>query len=520
MYDIEFPRVFDSVSREIDFDMVKRELDSAHVLSSLDAERAIRNTTASYNAFDPDIFRRSFNELSLILRTDSYKIGHKRMIPETGKTYAYLEARAGAEDPEVMFFGLQYFLVLLKRLVVTERDVMHAKRIINSHLGPDAFDEEAWMYIVRTYGGRLPIEVYAPDEGTMIPQGNVMLIVSNTDDECYWLPTYIESFLEHLWFSCTVATLSKRCKIIMQLYLDETSENPGAVNFMLHDFGYRGVSSDESAAVGGAAHIVNFMGTDTVPALDLVERYYRTPVCAYSVVATEHSVMTKYGRGGEYEVIRKLIQDNPNGILSMVIDSYNYRDAIHQLGTTFKDMIMARDGKLVVRPDSGDPLEVSLEIMQMLDRYFGTVVNEKGCKVLCPKIGLIYGDGINPTMIQKILKRMKEHGYSAENIVFGMGGGLLQKLNRDTERFAYKVCAFKPTGRQEWVPIFKDPISTEGGSKRSKSGTLILIRDDSGRIHTISGNMDDPRCILKLRFMNGELFNITDFAAVREQSNA
>lgn len=485
---------------------------------------AITNTSSKFNA---DVFMRGPNEQSIIMRTDSYKVGNYRMLKSKGKTLAYLEARSGSKYEKTGFFGLQYYLVLLKRLRVTQNDIDRADRIFSKHLRPGAFNRSGWQYILDFHKGKLPIEVYAPDEGSQIKTGNVMMIVSNTDDECFWLPTYLETFFEHIWYPCTVTTISKECKNIMTEYVDLTCDTRECLSFMLHDFGGRGVNTDEGAEVGGAAHTVNFMGTDTVLSIPFIENYYLSDVCSYSVDATEHAIMTKKGRTGELSVVEELIDSYPTGILSMVSDSYNLYGVLDFLGTTLRDKILSRDGKLAIRPDSGDPLEISLEVLQILDRYFGTTINSKGYKVLNPKIGLIYGDGINPEMIGKILDSFKNNGYAACNIIFGMGGGLLQKCNRDTQRFAYKVCAFKPQDQTEyqglinddgWVHIYKDPLSKEGGSKKSKAGPLILVQED-GEYKTINGELDDHRSVLKLRFFNGELTSSVTYSEIRDRMN-
>jgi len=220
------------------------------------------------------------------------------------------------------------------------------------------------------------------------------------------------------------------------------------------------------------AHLVNFLGTDNIEGIMAAQKYYGAGVCGYSVMATEHSTTTIYGRDGETNAFNRFLSEAPgDSILSVVIDSYDTFGAIKILGTTFKNRILERPGKLVVRPDSGDPVQMSVKVVEAMDQYFGSTVNAKGFKVLNPKVGVIYGDGIDIASIDEILKALEFKQYAASNIIFGSGGALIQKVNRDTQKFAIKCSAAKVGG--EWIDVFKDPITDTG--KMSKRGKLALV---------------------------------------------
>lgn len=451
--------------------------------------------------------------MNIITATDSYKFTHYGMYPEdTEYVYSYFESRRGAQYQETVFFGLQYFLKkFLAGCVVTKEKIDQAEERINAHIGPGTFNREMWEYILDEYDGRLPVEIKAVPEGTVVPINNVMMTVENTDPKCASLTNYLETLLSQVWYPSTVATKSRDIKQLLGQYLKETSDNPDAISFMLHDFGFRGVSSYMSAELGGAAHLVNFRGSDTFPGIECIMDYYDTSdMPAFSVRATEHSIMTARGEEGEKEVFKQLLSDNPTGILSIVIDSYDYRRFISEYAAEFKDQILARDGKVVFRPDSGDPKGVSLDVAVRLATVFGTTRNSKNFKVLNEKVGLLWGDGVDTDGINDILNTLFMHGFSAENIVFGMGGHLLQVLNRDTQRNAFKSSAQCRSG--VWYDIKKNPLDK---SKVSKSGKLALIESD-GIYQTVKAPVTNDK--LRTVFRNGKLYNQLRFEEVR--SNA
>lgn len=453
---------------------------------------------------------------NIALLTDSYKLTHHQQYPEgTEYVYSYFEARDGSEYPYTVFFGLQYFLEQLKGSVITPEEVDAARDFCDAHMGPGIFNYDMWMKIATIHNGRLPIRIKAVPEGSVVPNSNVLMTIENTDPECAALTNHLETWLCHLWHSCNVATLSRRTKEMMKRFLKQTSDNPDAIQFMLHDFGMRGVSSMESAAIGGAAHLVNFSGTDTVIALTFLREYYEADMAGFSVPATEHSVMTALGREGEFEQVDRLLDLYPSGILSVVSDSYDIYAACRMYGTRFKDRILAREGRFVVRPDSGNPIEVVIKCFNILEEFFGSTKNSKGYKVLPPQIGMIWGDGVDYDGIQEILYAMERTGWAADNIVFGMGGGLLQKHNRDTQRFAFKASAICING--EWRDVFKDP---KEGKKRSKKGRLALAK--MGELYYTVGendvlDMNTSNELVEV-FLNGEILEYYTLDEIRENA--
>lgn len=418
---------------------------------------------------------------NLILKTDSYKLAHWEQYPhDTVGVFSYFESRDGAQWPFTQFFGLQY---LAKRYltgpVITQEMVDEAEEVVAKHLGSaDRFNRKGWEHIVRNHGGRLPLLIKAVPEGTVVPVSNVLMTVENTDPFCFWLTNYMETLLTHVWYSSTVATLSYATKQMILGYLDRTAESADGVNFMLHDFGYRGASTDEAAAIGGAAHLINFQGTDTIAAMALAQDYYKANLdtLAFSVPATEHSIMTAEGRNGEHKVLDRLIATYPTGILSIVSDSYNIYEFVDAVCDR-RDAVLLRDGVLVVRPDSTTaehptPEQLTAWIVQRLWDTYGGTTNEKGYRVLDSHVRVIWGDGINPEGIERILQILSARKFSSENMVFGMGGGLLQKVNRDTQRFAFKSSAQKIGGAM-WMPVKKEPLDS---TKSSKAGRLQLVK--------------------------------------------
>jgi nicotinamide phosphoribosyltransferase len=464
---------------------------------------------------------------NIILRTDSYKLNHWNQYPKgTEHVYSYFESRKGAKWQDTVFFGLQP--IIKKNLVgrvINGDDIEQAATLCKAHFGNEKyFNRDGWEHILNKHTGRLPIRIKAVPEGTPVPVGNVLMTVEDIDpyNKCFWLTNALESLLTHVWYPSTVATLSRETKKLIKEYLDDTSENSGGLNFMLHDFGYRGVSSDESAEFGGAAHLVNFLGTDTVPAIDFVQRYYNELAnyegIAYSVAATEHSIMTSRGEDGEERVVSDLLDEYPTGILSCVADSYDIYNFVENLvGNVFKNRILHRDGVFVVRPDSITPEHHTPEsemvwIMESLWKNFGGHMNAKGFQVINPKVRVLWGDGIDIWGIEKILAAVAIANFSVENIAcFGMGGGLLQKVNRDTQRFAFKSSAQCRDG--VWHDIFKNP---KDQSKASKRGKLKLIKADSN-YNTVPESAPGEDQLVTV-FEYGELLRDYTFDQIRQNA--
>jgi len=459
---------------------------------------------------------------NICLTTDSYKLNHWNQYPAgTEKVYSYFECRKGAKFAETPFFGLQYIIKNhLEGVVVTREKIENAAKLCKAHFGSEKyFNREGWEYILNSYGGKLPVVIKAVEEGTVVPINNVLMTIENTDNKCFWLTNYLETVLSQVWYSTTVAALSREVKVNIKEYFDLTSDG-GLLNFGLHDFGFRGASSWESAGIGGAAHLINFLGTDTVVAMEVAVNYYNADLngLAFSVAATEHSVMTALGKNGEEQVVDNLLNEYPTGILSVVSDSYDiYNFVSNIVGTKFKDRILDRDGVFVVRPDSITPTHPTPEeemvwIMENLWANIGGTINSKGYKVINPKVRVLWGDGIDIDGIKKILYAVTKAGFATENIAcFGMGGGLLQKVNRDTQRCAFKCSAQYRDG--QWYDIQKNPKDV---SKASKKGKLKLIKVD-GEFETVGEN-DPGEDYLKVVFYDGVLLNEVDFATIRKNA--
>lgn len=413
---------------------------------------------------------------NIILNTDSYKVSMFKQYPVgTTGVYSYIESRGGRYDRTV-FFGLQAFIKEYLLSPITQEDIDTADKILTAHGVP--FNRSGWEYILTKHNGYLPIVIRAVPEGSVVPVSNVLATIENTDPECFWLTTWLETaLLRAVWYGTTVATQSYTIKKVIAEYLDKTGD-PSGIDFKLHDFGARGVSSLESAGIGGAGHLINFMGTDTISGILFAMQYYDADVCGYSIPAMEHSTVTSWGRENEVESYRNMLKQygKPGAILACVSDSYDIFNAASKLwGEELRDEVIASGAVVVIRPDSGDPIGVNKELVQILDQKFGSVKNSKGFKVL-NNVRLIQGDGVNELTIRGILGAFMALGYSADNIAFGMGGALLQIVDRDTQRFAMKCSSVQVDGK--WIDVVKDPVTDSG--KRSKGGRVKLFTNSGG----------------------------------------
>ena len=457
-------------------------------------------------------------ESNILLMTDSYKPSHYLQLPPGIRhSFAFFESRGGVY-PETLFFGLQPILKkYLVGQVVTEEKIREAKELFALHFGTDAiFNETGWRYILNEHGGRLPLEIRAIPEGTRVPVSNALMTVVNTDPEnTAWLGNYLETLLVQVWYPTTVATQSYFMKQDILRYLKETG-TPEDIDFKLHDFGYRGSTSVESAGIGGAAHLVNFKGTDTLEALLVARRYYGEQMAGFSIPASEHSTITSWGRQRELDAYRNMLKQFPKGLVAVVSDSYDIFRACDEFwGRELKNQILDRDGTLVIRPDSGEPTEVLPKVLDILGNRLGYSTNQKGYKVLRPAVRLIQGDGIDRGSTPRILEALKQTGWSADNLAFGSGGGLLQKVDRDTQKFAFKCCAVDIDGT--WQGVMKDPVTDHG--KRSKAGRLALISGEHG-YRTVQVEEAQGQNELVPVFRNGELLVDQTFADIRKRALA
>lgn len=452
---------------------------------------------------------------NICLNSDSYKYSQwVQYPPGTEYVYSYIESRGGKYD-QLVFFGLQAFIREYLITPVTAAMVEQARKIMQVHGEPFNYDD--WMYIVNTHGGQLPVEIKSVDEGSVMYLKNVLVSIVNTDPRCYWLTSFLETaLLRAIWYPTTVASNSYVSKQIILHFLEKNGD-PSLIDFKLHDFGARGVSSLESAALGGMAHLINFMGTDTVSGIMAAMEYYDAEVCGFSIPAMEHSTVTSWGRENEVASYRNMLKiyGKPGQPVAFVSDSYDIYEACKKWGTELIDEVKASGAVVVVRPDSGDPVQVVNDCLKILDKYYGHTVNAKGYKVL-NNVRIIQGDGIDHAMIRAILTVMDMNGYSADNVAFGQGGALLQMVNRDTLEFAMKCSAAFINGK--WVEVYKDPITSS--MKKSKKGRLMLnIRDGKFSTNQLDYRTG-PSCVdyLVSRFKDGKTYNETDFDKVRAKS--
>lgn len=455
---------------------------------------------------------------NILLDTDSYKTSHWLQYPP-GATdlFHYVESRGGVYDKTV-FFGLQYLLKEYLSKRITYGDVIEAEDFYGRHGVP--FNTAGWGRIALTLGGRLPVIIKALPEGTVTPTRLPLLTVQVTDPQSFWVGGWLETLLMRLWYPITVATLSYTVKDTIKRYLTETGD-PVGLPFKLHDFGSRGVSSRESAAIGGAAHLVNFMGSDTVPGVVLANEYYRTGpgyMAGYSIPAAEHSTITAWGRDGEVDAYRNMLKQfaKPGSVVAIVSDSYDIYNAVENLwGHQLRQEVIDSCATVVIRPDSGDPILVVNTLLHTLERRFGSVVNAKGYKVL-NNVRIIQGDGVNPYTIGRILESARVAGFSADNVAFGMGGALLQQVNRDTLNFAMKCSSItlnNGDGTTTERDVYKEPVGDKSkASKRGRIGTKV----DAGKFVVCSDS--DPDNLLQPVFDNGEILTEWTFEEIRYRS--
>lgn len=437
--------------------------------------------------------------MNIILATDSYKVSHAHQYPPgTTQVYSYFSSRGGEYDHAV-FFGLQAMIQQLST-PITIKDIDEAEDCYHGHLGPGAFNRDRWLYILQQHKGQLPVRIRAVPEGTVVPTGNVLMTVENTDPACWWLTNYLETYLVQVWYPTTVATISRGMKGILRDSLIRTGPDTSGLPYMLHDFGCRGVSSMGTAAIGGAAHLVNFLGTDTVPGVKYLRDYYGAGWDAgVSIPASEHSTMTSWGQDREVDAYRNMLSQFPRGPVAVVSDSYDIYRAVSEIwGGALREDVLARDGTVVIRPDSGDPTAVLPRVLDILGGRFGSTSTPQGFKMLPPQVRVIQGDGVDRHSLPGILEAVESSGWSTANLVFGSGGGLLQKCNRDTLRFAFK-CSHATIGDQG-VDVYKDPVGDPW--KASLRGRFSLVRRGEEYQTVPEGRSDD---LLEVVFDNGNI---------------
>lgn len=460
---------------------------------------------------------------NILQYTDSYKPTMWNQYPDdAAEVYSYVCPREGGRFDNIRLFGLQAFIKEWLLKPITTADVSEMEEMCALHFGrPDAFKRSVFDRVVNAHGGYLPLEITSLPEGSIVQPGLPVAAVRNTDRTVnafmHSITTYLETaILPAIWYPSTVATVSQEIMDVIKVYMERTCDTLDKLPFMLHDFGTRGVSSFESAELGGLGHLsTGFMGTDNVPALFAGRKYYHSKCAGYSIPAMEHSTVTSWGRLGEVQAYSNMLTRNgqPGGLVAMVSDSYDLDHAVKEIfGKELKQQIIDSGCTAVIRPDTGDPVEISLRTIHNLGEAFGYEVNAKGYKVL-NNVRVIYGDGIDLQVISKILETMTSVGWSADNIAFGMGGALLQHCDRDWGRWAMKCSMLTTTSGRE-VHVKKDPITDR--SKKSMSGKFIVTEavQDKYTVHerkkyicrNVTPETDPDTNLLRTVYRNGELF--------------
>ncbi len=455
---------------------------------------------------------------NLIFDTDSYKLSHFTQYPDgTEYVSSYIEARSPWDAIDhVIFFGLQIELTKLRGAVVTQAMLDEATPFLKAH-GFEIF-RDGWQHIIDVHGGRLPVLIEALPEGTVVPVRVPQLRIENTDPACFWLVSYLETrLLRAVWYPSTVCSLSFAVNRSIREKMQITDGSTQGAEFKLHDFGARGAVSADAAAIGGAAHLVNSMGTDTIGALAVARNFYGAEMAGFSIPASEHSTMTAAGVGGELDQMRRMLRANPTGIIACVSDSYDLMRAVRDYwGDALRDEVLARDGVLVVRPDSGDPVQIVPEVIEALMARFGYSTTAQGYRLLNDKVRVLQGDGVNKDSIVQIMEAMIARGLAIGNIAFGMGGGLLQKLDRDSFGYAMKASAIFRDGA--WHDVFKDPVTAKG-SKTSRRGKQGVMRSDScALVARPAANIPKGADALVPVFRDGEILVRHSFDAVRARA--
>lgn len=478
---------------------------------------------------------------------DFYKADHRSQYPKgTTEVYSNFTPRSGRlaktltpiQDAKVVFYGLQYFLkhffqeVWDKEFFRQDKDkvVSAYKRRMDFSLGEGSIAVE---HIEALHDlGYLPIRIKALPEGARVPYGVPVLTMVNTHPEFFWLTNYIESVIScYLWKPMTSATTAFEYKNLLTSYALKTGTPVEGVNFQAHDFSFRGLSCLQDVAVSGSAHLTSFWGTDSIPSIDLLEDYYganvETEPVGFSVPATEHSVMCMGMEAGELETFRRLIEDTyPKGIVSIVSDTWDFWNVLTDLLPALKAIIMARDGKVVIRPDSGDPFKIicgdyqadsgtpeRIGAIECLWNIFGGTTTDKGYKLLDEHIGLIYGDAITLERAQKIMRALESKGFASGNVVLGVGSYTYQYVTRDTHGFAMKATSGVVNGERR--DIFKDP-KTDNGTKKSAKGLLRVEKEGSEYVlYDQQTEEQETQGALELVFVDGKLIKDQTLADIR-----
>lgn len=465
-------------------------------------------------------------KISLILRMDSYKFAHPYAYKKGIRSMSsYGEFRV--DNTQIIIpFGMQIQVKRYLTQQITMADVDAAEKFATAHFGRTLFYRQSWEKVVTEHGGYIPLVIRTVREGTPIRGGQPIYSVTAFGEDFFWMSSAFETMLQRaIWYPTTVATQDYSIKRAMKQFYEDTGADMAMLPFALHDFGGRGVTCAEQAEIGGAAHTVNFQGSDTIEGIIAANFFYRHIMAAFSVYATEHSVECSFGKGSKeaVEYIRTQLRNTPEGcIVSIVIDGFDVYRETDLVCTVLHDEIIASKARVVLRPDSGDMMIVVPKIIQKLDRAFGHTLNAKGFKKI-NYIGILQGDGVDHLAIKSLLGHLMSYGYAADNVLFGSGGALLQKVNRDTFKSAQKASAIEvevSPGVFEWVGMSKDPITDPG--KKSKEGVMTLLRNKvTGE--TMPGRLDldyvgeEYEDMHVLVYHTGKLYNETILDEVRSR---
>jgi len=476
--------------------------------------------------------------------TDGYKIDHRNQYPQnTELVYSNWTARKSrnSEIDHIVFFGLQYFIkkYLMEEFennffkLPKEKAIAKYKRRISAYLGADTigYDHMEALHDL----GYLPIEIKAAREGELVPIRTPSLTIQNTMPEFFWLTNYLETMMSCiLWMPSTSATTAFEYRKILETAAMRTVGTIEAVDFQAHDFSFRGLPGIEAAMMSGAAHLLSFRGTDSIPAIDFLEDYYLADVeqelVGVSVPATEHSVMCMGQEHGEFDSFKRLISEvYPSGIVSIVSDSWDFWRVLMDYLPKLRTMILNREGKVVIRPDSGDPVKIicgdpsaklgSPEFkgaVELLWEIFGGTVSIQGYKMLDDHIGLIYGDSITMERCKAICERLMAKGFATTNVVLGVGSFSYQYVTRDTFGFAMKATYGEIKGKGR--AIYKHP-KTDDGTKISAKGLIKVLRSEDRIIgyRDQATKLEEKTTGLELVYKDGKLIKNTTLAEIRER---
>lgn len=493
-------------------------------------------------------------KMNPILAIDGYKVSHRAQYPQgTTQVYSNFTPRSDrffsspVADGKLVFFGLQgflqWFMVDLFNdafFARPQEDVVNEyKAVMDSYLGKDAVPVDHIRALHNL--GYLPLHVKSLDEGSKVPMKVPVLTITNTRDEFFWLVNYLETVLSaELWKASTNATIAHHYRKVCEQWAVKTCSDMSHLDFQCHDFSFRGMAGLQDTMQAGAGHLLSFKGTDSIPSLLYARDHYTAGEDYFigaSIPATEHSVMCMGEKEQEIETFRRLIVDlYPQGFVSIVSDTWDYWRVMTEYTRELKQIILNREGRVVFRPDSGDPVEILCGTgadddtrntrtpeekgsVEVLWEIFGGTVNEKGYKVLDPHVGLIYGDSITLARADEILRRLEAKGFASSNVVFGVGSFTYQYNTRDTFGFAMKATwgAVNGEGRM----IFKEP-KTDSGLKRSARGLLRVERDAQGelQLHDEQTWEQEKTGELKTRFLDGKLYNVDHFEQIRQRLTA